>query len=197
MRQNAMCGMTRSACRRDNESPLEQTLAVNTLRIVFKNSILMNHTLALDWSSFLVTFPADKWDAKRNDGRTRVLHTENYMSAMAVLTPWGKRITSGNCLAMKTFLIQGLFSRMAIAAGNFRERLGVREFLALKISVAGNALERSMNRGRDLLLVHIKRSGSPPNLFQSLIVVTHQAVAVLLSNACRHSCEHQAEYPKG
>ena len=57
-----MWSMTRSAIRGNNQTLLEKTFAVNTLREVLKDVVLMDNASSCNWCSFLVTLAAEEWN---------------------------------------------------------------------------------------------------------------------------------------
>jgi hypothetical protein len=105
----------------------------------------MNQALPLNRRAFLMALSANKWNAQRRHRRSRILDGVDGVSPVAVLTSRRQRIAPGDGFAVQAFPVQGLFIRVAGAAGYLRKSLRMRKLLAFKIGMAGNALQGTVD----------------------------------------------------
>ena len=118
--------VTRSTVRRNNEPFLQKTLAVNALREILQNMVLMNRSLSGHLRSFLVALPAQEWDLERRDRRTLVFRGKDIVVSVAIIAMRGQSVASCNRFPVKRFFMQLLLSRVAGSTLHFLKVLSVR-----------------------------------------------------------------------
>ena len=118
--------MARSAVGRDNQSLLEEGLAVDALREILQNMILVDRALSGHQRSFLVALPTQEWDLERRDRRTLIFRGEDIVVAMAIVAMRGQGVASCNRFAVKRFCMQLLLGRVADSTFYFLKAFRVR-----------------------------------------------------------------------
>ena len=126
---------------------------MDTLGEIFQYVILMDDAAFLDWRTFFVTLPAEERNFQRRGWRIIVLHGQDIVRAVAVVTVRCQWITLRKRLPVKRLRVEFLFTGMARAAIDLFQVFLVREFLPFQIGVTVNATQRSVNRTSKFLFV--------------------------------------------
>ena len=150
----------------------QQPLAVNALRVVLQDVVLVDLAVALHRRPLAVAAAAHERHLQRRDRRARVLDRQDVVVAVAVLAARGQRVLAGDGLPVQRLGVQGLLVRVAGPAVDLLDRDVVGQLLARQGLVAAGALEAAVHRGRELL-------------DQLLVLVAGQAVLVALGRGGR------------
>jgi hypothetical protein len=173
--------VTRGAVRSNDQPFAEKPFAVNALRIVFENMILVNGTLEHDRRAFSVTLPAEERHLEHSNARARIRCRQDIVGPVTILAQRSQRISFRNGFSVQRLCVEFLLLRVTRSAVDSSELFLVRKFFPLNILVARDAGKRAVLRSAEILLIHENRDCLPLALSrQGFVVVTTQTIAILL-----------------
>ncbi len=154
---------------------------MNTLRIIFQDSVLRNIPLKLNGCTFFVTLSTKKRNLHRCNCWIVIIYRKNIMFTMAILAEGCKFISFSACFSMQTFRIKSSFFVVAWAAIYQSIFCSMRHFIRIDFRMTINTFQAWMNRFIKNGSVKIKRNKPAINfLFKIRIVMTHEAVFIRL-----------------
>ena len=124
--QDVVGGVAGNAICRNDQSLLEQRLAVNALGIVLNDVVLINLPLGLDRGALAVALSADERYFQRSHGGKPILDRQDIVIAVAVHAMRSQGIASGDGFAVQGVLVLLLLVAVAGATLDARQRGGVR-----------------------------------------------------------------------
>ncbi len=179
VRQDVVRGVARHAGGGDDQAFLENRLAVDALRIIFENVVLVDVAVQLDGRAFAMATAADERNIQRGNGGAFVLNREDVVIAVAVHAMRGERVAAGNGLAVQGGGVLLLFVAVAGAALDRSDAGVMGQVLAVERGVAGSAGEDAVNRSAKFLGVD-KQGDGPTAVLDGhgLVAVAGEAVVV-------------------
>ena len=179
---------------------LNRRLAVDALRVVLEDVVLVDGPLALDDRALLVALAAGEGHLERRDRRERVPHGPDVVPPVARRARGSEQVAALDGLAVQRRRVLLGLRLVAVRAAHLLERGLVRQLLALEVGVAVDALQGAVNRCGERLLGHVQRDLAAPALRgEVLLAVTAQAVGVLLRarRRGREQRQHDGEPGQG
>jgi hypothetical protein len=131
----------------DDQALLQKSFAMDALREVLEDVLLVNDPLALDDGTLLVALAAQERDLERRDRGPRILHRQDVVRPVAVHAARRERISTGDGLTMQRLRVLELYRVVAGAAIDRRDLRLVRSLLRIEADVALDARDLVV-RGR-------------------------------------------------
>ena len=136
MGQNRVGRVARDTTWSNDEPFAKQPFAVNALRKILDNVILVNRPLPGNRCSFLVTLAAQERYVQSHDRRPSITGWKNLVIPVTILAARSKRIPPGNRLAVQRFFVETLLFLVARPTLDRLKLLVVGKFLSLQVLMA-------------------------------------------------------------